>query len=201
MHPQLARSVSDLNVDIPLERAERLSHIASWIKAKQHAQAPVHLVFICTHNSRRSQFAQAWSAAIASGAGLKGIHTWSAGTEATSVAPTVIQELERAGFQVEDDGEGTGEFILTHSEDAEPLVLHSKTIDDPENPANGFAAIMVCGDADGNCPFVAGADVRFSLPYPDPKAHDGTADEADAYRTCSERIASEMQRLIALVRA
>lgn len=201
MHPQLARSVSDLNVDIPLDREERLSDIASWIKAKQHAKAPVHLVFICTHNSRRSQVAQAWSVALASGAGLNGIHAWSCGTEATCVAPTVIRELERAGFQVEDDGKGTGEFILTHSEDAEPLVLHSKTIDDPENPANGFAAIMVCNDADEACPLVAGADARFSLPYQDPKTHDGTADEAKAYRTCSELIASEMQRLIALVRA
>ena len=45
----------------------------------------------------------------------------------------------------------------------------SKHYGDSTNPQQGFAALMVCGEADAACPFVKGAALRVSMPYLDPE--------------------------------
>ena len=45
----------------------------------------------------------------------------------------------------------------------------------------GFAALMVCGEADAACPFVKGSALRISMPYLDPKIYDGGAFESAKY--------------------
>jgi arsenate reductase len=60
-------------------------------------------------------------------------------------------------------------------------VEFSKHYSDPVNPQEGFAALMVCGDADAGRPFVNGAAVRESMPYLDPKIYDGSVYEAAKY--------------------
>jgi hypothetical protein len=57
----------------------------------------------------------------------------------------------------------------------------SKKYDDPANPPEGFAALMVCGEADAACPLVKGAAVRISMPYLDPKIYDDSSFEAAKY--------------------
>ena len=57
----------------------------------------------------------------------------------------------------------------------------SKTYFDASNPQKGFAALMVCGEADAACPLVKGAAVRISMPYLDPKIYDDSTDEALKY--------------------
>ncbi|MCC7503616.1 MAG: protein-tyrosine-phosphatase [Flavobacteriales bacterium] len=204
MHPELERSLRDLGsgvLTLTAHREAALGRIATWMKEQRAHLQPVHLVFICTHNSRRSQFAQAWAAAAAQHVGLTNVHTWSAGTEATAVAPPVISALEWSGFRLETEDDGNGKWVLTCADEAEPIVLYSKTISDPENPSDAFAAIMVCSDAEQNCPFVPGASARFSLPYADPKVSDGTPDEQRTYLERSEQIASEMLHVMQLANA
>ena len=58
---------------------------------------------------------------------------------------------------------------------------YSKHYDDPANPQSGFAALMVCGEADAGCPVVKGSAMRVSMPYLDPKIYDGGAYEAAKY--------------------
>jgi arsenate reductase (thioredoxin) len=53
-------------------------------------------------------------------------------------------------------------------------VEFSKRYDDPSNPQEGFAALMVCDEADAGCPAVRGASLRLSLPFADPKVYDDT---------------------------
>lgn len=194
MHPELQRSLRELMADPGPERTERLAPIADWCAARLRQGLPAHVVFICTHNSRRSVFAQAWATAAANEAGSQNVFCWSAGTEQSTIATQVIRELERSGFEVEDDGEESGEWILSIGEEDELIVLHSKTIDDPENPANGFAAVMVCDEA--GCPLVPNADQRFILTYRDPKASDGTPGQDATYRERSEEIATDMRWLM-----
>lgn len=55
-----------------------------------------------------------------------------------------------------------------------------------------FIAIMVCDDADTNCPFVPGAKHRFSLTYTDPKHADGKENELEVYVNKIWEIGSEM---------
>ena len=57
----------------------------------------------------------------------------------------------------------------------------SKTYFDAANPQQGFAALMVCGEADAACPFVKGAAARISMPYLDPKIYDDSVYESHKY--------------------
>ena len=209
MYPELQRTLGAIitdRTDLPADREARLRSIAKWIGMQLRSDRPAHLVFICMHNSRRSQLAQVWAAAAAGFNGLP-VKCWTAGTEVTEVAPPVIDALAYTGFRI--DGAGgfedlqgfprQNEFIVNWDDAIEPVVLYSKSIDDPGNPAGGFAAIMVCSDADANCPFVPGADQSFSLPYRDPKEADGSDQEERTYRQRSEEIAREMFKLMEFV--
>ena len=60
-------------------------------------------------------------------------------------------------------------------------VEFSKRYDDPGNPQSGFAALMVCDEADAGCPTVRGASLRLSLPFADPKSYYDTPQEAARY--------------------
>ncbi len=211
LYPELERSLHDLSnstLKLAADREATLASIANWVKEQRARNLPANLVFICTHNSRRSQFAHAWASAAALRYGMHDVYASSAGTEATEVAPPVIEALEAAGFRMDGAGDFDFEGNRTQSEyltnmdpDLGPIMLFSKTIDELDYRASDFAAIMVCSDAERNCPFVPGASARFSLPYTDPKMSDGTPDETGTYRERSEEIAREMLRLMELVSA
>ena len=108
MYPELQLTVDGIansGKTISTERAERLGAIAAWIKAQCAKGNTAHLAFICTNNSRRSQFAQVWAKVAAHRTGLKDIHTSSAGTEGTAVASPVIDALRAQGFRVDGAGD------------------------------------------------------------------------------------------------
>ena len=140
------------------------------------------MVFICTHNSRRSIIAQVWAAAAADWFGMDNVEAFSGGTETTAFNPRAVAALRRAGFSIGTPPEEENpRYTVRFGEDATSLIVWSKVFDAPENPHRGFAAVMTCSHADENCPFVPGADVRVSLPFDDPKASDGTPDEERIY--------------------
>ena len=165
-------------------RRQRLDQLGSYIS--QRYPDPVRLVFICTHNSRRSIIAQVWAAAAAAWFGMEGVETFSGGTEVTAFHPHAVAALRRAGFAIESGAETDNPtYTLRIGQDSAPLTLWSKVFDAPDNPARGFAAVMTCSEADENCPYVPGTDLRLALPFDDPKVFDGTPEEQ---RTYDERV-------------
>jgi arsenate reductase (thioredoxin) len=60
-------------------------------------------------------------------------------------------------------------------------VEFSKRYDDPSHRQEGFAALMVCDEADAGCPAVRGVSLRLSLPFADPKVYDDTPEESARY--------------------
>ena len=120
------------------------------------------------------------------------IESFSGGVEVTAFNESAINALINNGFKAELEGEINPRVKLTFSENHPPLVMFSKKFDDTVNPAEGFAAIMTCSDADANCPFIAGADKRIPVKYDDPKLFDGTSEEAAKYAERSQQIATEM---------
>lgn len=179
-------------------RREELERLAAWFKKKVAAKEPLRLVVICTHNSRRSHLGQFWSSVAARSLGIP-FEAFSGGTEATTCHPNTLAALERAGARVEKltGGNNPHYRIAFGTQDEEAIEAWSKVYSDEANPKEGFAAIMVCSDADQGCPWVEGAEARFSLPYLDPKHEDGTGNEAGAYDTASKTIAGEMAWLVA----
>lgn len=196
LHPDLQRYVDERVIPamaaIPAERKESLDLIAAFIHEQHDSLRTADLVFICTHNSRRSHLSQVWAATAAWYHALDHVRTHSGGTEATAFNPRAVAALERAGFHVtKPEGKNPGyEVSFSTERNAEPC--WSKRYDDPANPQQGFCAVMTCSDADKNCPIVHGALDRISLPYRDPKEADGTPEEAARYDERCLQIAAEM---------
>ncbi|HEX6961313.1 MAG TPA: protein-tyrosine-phosphatase [Lacipirellula sp.] len=183
--------------EIPAERRERLLEIAEYVRSPREADAPGRLTFICTANSRRSQLGQAWAAVAAARYGVDGVEAFSGGTEASAFNPRTIAALERAGVAIEgaltaNNMPDNPRYSLLISQKQDPQVFFSKRYDERPNPQKGFCAIMVCSEADESCPNVPGANARVSLPYDDPKAADGTPEEARVYDERCAQIAREM---------
>jgi arsenate reductase len=186
---------------IPDSRKRTLQEVANFISDELKEQQAVKLNFICTHNSRRSHLAQIWSQTAAAHYGIIGVQTFSGGTEATAFNPRAVAAVERAGFDVKNQGGKNPNYEVRFDDEVEPMICYSKTFDDAANPDKDFAAIMTCSDADENCPFVPGTSFRKAVTYRDPKESDGTDLEKKIYTERCLQIGREMFYLMSLVQA
>lgn len=180
------------NLPIPSERKRELEVLISYVLKKIHQGKIPQLNFICTHNSRRSQFSQVWSKTSAFLHGLQ-VETFSGGIEETAFNERAVDSLKRQGFLVKIKSNGQNpQYEIIYSQSALPLLTFSKIYNHPPNPEKEFATIMVCDHADENCPVIPSAEKRILLRYEDPKKYDGTPLEASKYDERSLQIASEM---------
>ncbi len=191
---KIANLIESLDVHtIPEERKIILQALINTIQAKVNDGLAVRLNFICTHNSRRSHLSQVWAQVMAVHFGIPKLFVYSGGTEATAMFPFVAETLRGQGFEVIPISEGANPvYAIKCGENALPLIGFSKTYDHSFNPASDFVAIMTCSQADEGCPFIAGAEQRIPITYDDPKAFDGTAQQAEKYRERSLQIATEL---------
>jgi len=194
MNKQLQQTIQDLSVDtVSGVRKEMLQPLIHYIKAKVQANQDVNLIFICTHNSRRSHLAQVWAQTMAFHFGVKNVYCYSGGTEVTTMFSKVTETLANQGFEIQKLSDTSNPLYEVKFADEEPAVLcFSKLFDDAFNPKNDFAAIMTCSSADEGCPFIAGAEKRFPIRYDDPKVFDGTEVMDAKYAERSLEIATEM---------
>ena len=75
----------------------------------------------------------------------------------------------------------------------------SKVYSDRSNPQTGFAALMVCDEANAACPVVSGAELRLPMPFADPKAADDTPDEIARYAATHDAFGRLMMGVLAEV--
>ncbi len=177
---------------IPQERKETLLQISRFVERKVKADEKVELIYICTHNSRRSHFGQVWAQTAAYYYDIKNVMAYSGGTEATAFNPNAIRALEEAGFRVRKIKDETNpHYLVTYAMNEPDVICFSKVYNDSANPQTNFCAVMTCTEADGACPIVAGAELRVSCPYNDPKAFDGTPLQDAKYSERCLQIASE----------
>ena len=185
--------------DIPRERRSALEQLAFYISGKRKNERKVELVFICTHNSRRSHFAQIWAETACRYFGIDEVISFSGGTEATAFSQRAVAAIERAGFSVSHPEGENPHYMILFSADAKPMECFSKTYDDPFNPRKGFSAIMTCSNADENCPNIPGVEFRIGITYEDPKIADGSSEERQVYDARCAQIATEMFYLFSKV--
>lgn len=113
---------------------------------------PIRVLFLCTHNSARSQIAEAALRQM----GGADFAVFSAGTEVTRVHPLALRVLEEA--HVSTDG------------------LYSKSLHDFIGESFDFV-ITVCDQANESCPIFPGDPERIHWSIPDPSAVEGTEEE------------------------
>lgn len=198
---ELTSFIDALDTNSVIEsRKKLLQPLVDYIQYKVIDKQYIRLNFICTHNSRRSHLSQVWAQAVAAYFNIPNVVTYSGGTEATALFPVASKTLEASGFKINVIAEGKNPiYSIKYDENAHPIIGFSKTYDDVFNPTSGFCAIMTCSQADGGCPFIAGAEKRVPITYDDPKAFDHTPQQAEKYMECSLQIATELKYVFSQV--
>lgn len=116
---------------------------------------PHRILVICTHNSARSQMMAAYLRHL-------GDPEWiveSAGLEpAPAVHPLVVQAMAEEGFDLAGI---TPQSVFQ-------LFREGKIFD---------VVVTVCGESEDRCPIFPGMTHRLHLPFPDPSALEGSAEE------------------------
>jgi arsenate reductase len=106
---------------------------------------PGHVLFLCTHNSSRSQMAEGFAHALAP----EGVVVLSAGTEPRGVHPMAVEVMAEAGVDLSSQS--------------------SKHLDDVDWRSCD-TVVTLCGEADETCPALAADVRRVHWPLPDPSA-------------------------------
>jgi len=126
-------------------------------------------LFLCTHNSARSQMAEGLLRALAGDR----FEAMSAGTEATHVRPLAVRAMEEIGVDISEQESKTLERYLKESFDY---------------------VITVCDDANEACPFFPGASERLHWSFEDPSRAEGSKEERLAvFRRVRNRIKDQVQ--------
>jgi len=122
------------------------------------------VLFICTHNSARSQMAEGWLRHIAG----ERIDVHSAGTEATQVRPLAVRAMAEVGLDISQQESKTLERYLSQPWDY---------------------VITVCDEANEACPTFPGGRERLHWSFPDPSKATGTEEQQLAvYRQVGDAI-------------
>ena len=194
LYPEIESKINNFKFDsISADRKSVLQPLIDYVQEKHSNGKEIRLNLICTHNSRRSHLSQVWAQTAAAYYGIRNVFCYSGGTEATALFPVVAETLRQSGFKVQVISEGNNPiYAIKYSNNEHPIIGFSKTYDNEFNPTNEFAAIMTCSQADGGCPFIAGAEKRIPITFDDPKAFDNTPQQAEKYEGRSLQIATEM---------
>ncbi|MHC5202511.1 arsenate-mycothiol transferase ArsC [Myroides sp. LJL119] len=182
-------------------RKEALAPLRAYIQSKVDSKSPIRINFICTHNSRRSHLTQIWMQVAASYYGIPNVICYSGGTEQTAMYPMVATVLKEQGLDVFKIADAENPIYAIKYDDNEvPIIGFSKKYDAAFNPSGDFVAVMTCSQANGDCPFIAGAEQRIPITFEDPKAFDGTAHQQTGYFNRSIEIASEMFYILSQIK-
>lgn len=194
--------------DAPGERTDQLESAAEFIRQRRAEDRPAPLIFICTHNSRRSHLGHVWADTAARYYNLQHVSCYSGGIETTACNERTVRALRRAGHSV---GIATGSaaadslsnpnYWVQNFEDGPPLLLYSKIYSEGNGHIKDYAAMMCCSDVDARCPTVADAAIRIPLHYDDPKEADDTPLEAQRYDERCWQIGRDMFRLMQMASA
>jgi arsenate reductase len=129
----------------------------------------IRVLFLCTHNSARSQMAEGLLRHMAGDR----FEAMSAGTEATHVRALAVQAMEEIGVDIS----GQESKTLT------------RYLQEPFD-----YVITVCDDANEVCPFFPGAGNRLHWSFEDPSRAEGSEEERLAvFRSVRDRIRDRVQ--------
>jgi arsenate reductase len=138
--------------------------------------APIRVLFVCTHNSARSQMAEV----LLRRRGGDAFKVHSAGTEVSRVHPLTLRVLAEAGF----DTSG----------------LRSKSVTEFLGQRFDYV-ITVCDRARESCPVFPGGSETLHWGYEDPSAAEGTEEErAAAFRHVLAQLSERIGLFVPIVR-
>jgi len=140
------------------------ANAAPNVKSGPQTQPPARVLFLCTHNSARSQMAEGLLRHLGGAA----VQAFSAGTEATSIRPEAIEVMRQRGIDI------TGQ--------------RSKHLDKYRGQRFDYV-VTVCDRARESCPLFPGQPEQIHWSLPDPAA---VTESPEARLQAFEQVAGEL---------
>lgn len=140
------------------------------------ASAPRRVLFLCTHNSSRSQMAQG----LLNARGGRRYQAESAGTEPGALHPMAVRAMAEIGIDIS----------AAAGHHAKPMsAFAGQTFD---------LVVTVCDEAAEACPFFPGARRQLHWSFPDPSAAEGTEEQRlIVFRLVRDAIAARIEHFLA----
>jgi arsenate reductase (thioredoxin) len=189
-HAAYLSTTFDMIDDVHIQAGARL---VDWISRNYRSGQRLEVRVICIGNTRRSTLGAVMGNIAASFYGMPEIRFQSGGTAPSAINPRTIATLRSIGVEVESAGKEAprGEPNTPNpiyrirwgqpGDSSSEMIEFSKKYTDPSDPRDGFAALLVCGEADAGCPVIKGAALRIAMPYLDPKIYDQSTYETVKY--------------------
>jgi len=133
----------------------------------------MRVLFVCTHNSARSQMAEGFLRHLSGGA----FDVYSAGTEPGELHPLAVEAMAEEGIDI------SGQ--------------RAKSVDDFVRQAFDYV-ITLCDEANETCPFFPNARTRLHWSFPDPSTATGSHEERLAvFREVRDGIRVRVEQFVA----
>lgn len=168
----LIRAVEALNIELP----EKIDACDIFTTKEELKMSKKRVLFVCVHNSARSQMAEAFLNAF----GNDGYEAFSAGLEPGVLNPLVVEAMGEVGIDIS-DAKAKSVFDLFKNGDRFHYV------------------ITVCDGANAErCPVFPGITHRVAWSFDDPSSFDGTQEEKMArVRAVRDAVKAKVQEWIA----
>lgn len=135
---------------------------------------PVRVLFLCTHNSARSQMAEGLARTLGKGE----IEAFSAGTEPSRVHPDAIRAMAELGIDIRQQ--------------------HSKSMTEYLGQHFDYV-ITVCDRARESCPLFPGDPVRIHWSFPDPAEIENPTARARAFKQTASELMTRISNLLLII--
>lgn len=146
----------------------------AFINKEDQADDPVRVLFLCTHNSARSQMSEALLRHLSKGK----IEVFSAGTEATQIKPLAAATMEAMHVDM------TGQY--------------SKTLDQYLDEPFDYV-ITVCDRAREVCPVFPGAGTQLHWSIPDPSDVEDEKKRMRAFESTARELWTRLHNLMIII--
>ncbi|MBX3015701.1 MAG: ArsR family transcriptional regulator [Caldilineaceae bacterium] len=147
---------------------------AATLRAAGDVGPSARVLFLCTHNSARSQIAEALLRHLSGGR----VASFSAGTEVTTVHPNALAVLQK--HEIETSG------------------LYSKHLQQFLGQSFDYV-VTVCDRANESCPLFPGAPARIHWSFPDPSAVVDPNEQPRAFAELFVGLEKRLKLLLALI--
>jgi arsenate reductase len=139
-------------------------------------EAPLRVLFLCTHNSSRSQMAEGLLRAY----GGARYAVFSAGTHPRTVHPLAIRAMAELGIDL-----------------SEAAGYHAKGMDTFTTQSPMDLVVTVCDEAAEECPYFPNARRQEHWSFPDPSAATGTEEERLAvFRQVRDALSARIDQFV-----
>lgn len=131
----------------------------------------MRILFLCTHNSARSQMAEALARWLGNGR----VEAFSAGTEPSRVHPDAILAMDALGIDIRRQT--------------------SKPVSEFRGQKFDYV-VTVCDQAREACPIFTGADAQIHWSLPDPASVEDPTERAEAFQKTANELRRRIEELV-----